>query len=72
MPPTDADAPRELPTVDGVLALQARPCVVCGEPTRRVTLDPDTLLPEPPYCGPCAEAAWDVTVELVGEDADGH
>src|SRR3954451_13789291 len=54
-------------SLDGVTGAQPRPCVGCDAPTDRITFDPDTLLPEAPRCARCAEADWDVRVELAQE-----
>jgi hypothetical protein len=62
LPPNDSGIP--LRTLDGVSAVRKRSCVGCGTPTDRITFDPDTGLPEAPRCERCAEADWDVRVEL--------
>jgi len=62
LPPNDVGIPAR--SLDGVAAVRLRPCVGCGTPTDRLTFDQDTLEPEPPRCAACAEADWDVRVEL--------
>ena len=65
MAPKDPDVP--LRSLGGVAAARKRPCAGCGVPTDRITFDPATCLPEPPRCASCAEADWDVRVELVDD-----
>lgn len=66
LPPNDSGSP--VRSLDGVAAAQLRSCMGCGTPTDCITFDPDTGQPEPLRWVACAEADWDIRVELIPDD----